>query len=68
MGYTSPLYYANGSIFVKQVYALTGVVPEKKKRQAKKQLKAERIRMSQKNVRNEHQHFKLRTNNPSVTF
>ncbi|XP_060582820.1 prestin-like [Ruditapes philippinarum] len=49
VGYTSPLYYANGSLFVKQVYALTGVVPEKKKRQVKRQLKAERIRMSQKN-------------------
>ncbi|XP_045204648.2 sulfate transporter-like [Mercenaria mercenaria] len=49
IGYNSPLYYANGSLFVKQVYTLTGVIPEKKKRQAKRQLKAERIRMSQKN-------------------
>ncbi|KAL4229850.1 hypothetical protein ACF0H5_010242 [Mactra antiquata] len=41
VGYSSPIYYANGSLFVKDVYNLTGVVPEKRKKQLKRLEKAE---------------------------
>lgn len=36
VGYSSPLYYANGSIFAKQVYTLSGVIPEKQKKHLKR--------------------------------
>ncbi|XP_060582816.1 prestin-like isoform X2 [Ruditapes philippinarum] len=40
IGYSSPLYYANGSLFVKQVYTLSGVIPEKRKKLMKRMQKA----------------------------
>ena len=41
IGYNSPLYYANGALFTKQVYAITGVMPEKRRKQLKKLAKVQ---------------------------
>ncbi|XP_053400591.1 solute carrier family 26 member 6-like [Mercenaria mercenaria] len=49
IGYSSPLYYANGSMFVKQVYTLSGVIPEKRKKHLKRLKKATKQSL---NVRN----------------
>lgn len=36
VGFASPLYYANAALFAKQVYLLTGITPERRRKQLKK--------------------------------
>ncbi|KAL4229849.1 hypothetical protein ACF0H5_010241 [Mactra antiquata] len=48
VGYNSPIYYANGSIFAKQVYNSVGIIPEKRKRRMKRLRKSDSIVSSRK--------------------
>ncbi|XP_052795509.1 sulfate transporter-like isoform X2 [Mya arenaria] len=41
IGFNSPIYYANGALFMKQVFAVSGVVPEKRLKALKKMQKAD---------------------------